>query len=59
MTRLWVSFIKEKGLFARLPSPQNIDKAKAYLDDLRTSTETLEKIIISCKRRVFALSEFH
>jgi hypothetical protein len=46
-----------RKLFSSKPSPQAIDKAKAYFDDLQQATKELNHAIAVCERRLNALSE--
>jgi len=60
--KIYQIFHQKKGLFGKLlggskPSPQELDKAKAYLDDLKVVTDELIRQLLSCKRRITALSE--
>ena len=52
---------KEEGLLGKLfkhkPSPLEIDKAKAYYDDLGQITETILHHLESAERRIQALPE--
>ncbi|NPA65411.1 MAG: hypothetical protein GXO11_00870 [Epsilonproteobacteria bacterium] len=46
-----------RKLFSSKPSPQAIDKAKAYFDDLQQATKELDHAIAVCERRLNALNE--
>jgi len=48
---------KFRKLFSSKPSPQAIDKAKAYFHDLQEATKELDHMVTVCERRLNALNE--